>query len=238
MKIETYPIFTKLLNSQLIGATVIVVDVLRSSTSIIWALKNGAEKLIPTKNASEAAMLASRLRLQDCLVAGEIKGVKVQGFDVGNSPGEFTRIRVLGKTIIFGTTNGTGTICGCVTAKNLLIGAMINASAVAKRAAELGNDVIIMCAGTEGAVSADDLCAAGAIANAIAAHSNVPVESSDMTLVCRMIYSDWLDGRADLKQTKHYSTLLELGFGEDIRLCFGVDTADVVPEYVNDAIRG
>lgn len=94
---------------------------------------------------------------RDCVLAGERGGIRLPGFDVGNSPLDFSHELVSGKNVIFCTTNGTQAICGMSGAANLLIGAMINRTAVARRAVELGQDIVIMCAGTDGRFSADDI---------------------------------------------------------------------------------
>lgn len=237
MKIDTYPQYTKLPDNHISGLTVIVIDVLRSSSSIIHAVENGADKIIPAADAGDVANIAGRLGLRDCVLAGERGGVCIPGFALGNSPMEYTNEAVGGKTVIISTSNGTGAIYGMRGAKNVLIGGIINSTAVAKRALELGNDIILMCAGTDGAISADDLCAAGAIADAISRYAQTSIEASDMTLVSCMVYADWREGRANLAVTKHYSKLLSLGFEADIKFCFSQDITSVVPEYENGIIR-
>ena len=114
---------------------------------------------------------------------------------------------------------------------------MINRTAVAKRALALGDDILIVCAGTDGAISADDLIAAGAIADAVCRHAAGPVEAIDITKVCCMLYADWQEGRADLSATFHYARLVRLGFTDDVRFCFTPDVTDVVPVYENGIIR-
>lgn len=237
MRIDTIPQYNKVLSSHLSNCTVIVVDVLRASTSIIWAVKNGAQQVIPTADAGEAAAMVNKLDLHDCVLAGERGGEKLMGFDMGNSPEEFNQKTVMGKTVVINTTNGTAAIHGVSSAKNVLIGAIINRTAVAKKALELGDDVIIVCAGTDGMVSADDICAAGAIADAILKHAAMPCTPTDFTIVCATLYQDWLDGRIDMSKTRHYARLIELGFKADAEFCFKQDMTDVVPKYAHGIIR-
>ena len=142
-----------------------------------------------------------------------------------------------GKSVVFSTTNGTVAIHAVQDAKNVLIGGMINRTAVAKKALSLGEDIIIACAGTDGLVSADDICAAGAIADALVRNASAPLEMSDLTLICSMIYADWLGGRADLSMTKHYAYLQKMGFEKDVEFCFKQDLTDVVPVYENGIIK-
>ena len=237
MNLDVYPKYEKLLDSRISGSTLIVVDVLRSTTSIIWAVRNGAQKIIPAMDPGEAAQIYSRLGQSDCVLAGEVGGIKHPDYHIGNSPSEFSAETVRGKSIIISTSNGTAAIAGAKGAKNLLIGAMINRIAVAKRAVELGDDIIVLCAGTNGQISADDLCAAGAICNAIKTVSREPIEETDIAFVCRAIYKHWKAGDVDLSRTAHWEKLTELGFEEDIKLCFTPDVTNVVPEYKNGIIE-
>jgi 2-phosphosulfolactate phosphatase len=155
---------------------------------------------------------------------------------LGNSPFEFSQENVAGKSVVFSTTNGTVAIHALQDAKHVLIGGMINRTAVAKKALSLGEDIIIACAGTDGSVSADDICAAGAIADALVRNAVGTLEMSDLTLICSMIYADWLSGRADLSMTKHFAYLQKMGFEKDVEFCFKQDITDVVPVYQNGII--
>ena len=152
MKIDVIPVYGKVLSNHISSCTVIVVDVLRSTSCIITAVGNGATKVVPAIDPGEAAMLASRLGAQDVVLAGEREAVKLPDFDLGNSPYEFTKEAVCDRSVIISTTNGTAAIHGMSAAKEVLIGGMINRTAVAKKAVELGNDIIIVCAGTYGQI--------------------------------------------------------------------------------------
>lgn len=229
MKIDIMPVYGRVSANHISGSTVIIVDVLRASSSIITAVMNGANRIVPASDPGEAAALALRLGAKECVLAGERGGLRIQDFDLGNSPAEFNAKAVRDKTVIMSTTNGTEAIKSMASAKTILIGAMINRTAVARRAAELGDDVIIVCAGTTGHIGADDLCAAGAIAEAINAACTKPVEATDITMVCCMVYADWREGRADLSVTEHYSHLVRLGFEDDVKYCFTQDVTDCVP---------
>lgn len=237
MKIDVIPVCGKVLSSHISSSTVIVVDVLRSTSCIITAVGNGANKVVPAIDPGEAAMLAGRLGHQEVVLAGERDAIKLPDFDLGNSPAEFTGKAVQDRSVIISTSNGTAAIQAMSAAKHVLIGGMINRTAVAKRAVELGGDIIIACAGTGGQISADDLLAAGSIAEAIHRMAREPMEASDITMVCCMLYADWKQGRADLTVTKHCARLIALGFEEDIRYCFSEDITSVVPVYENGIIR-
>lgn len=168
-------------------------------------------------------------------MAGERGAVLIPGFDIGNSPAEYTEARVGSKAVVISTTNGTGAICKSESASNVLIGSMLNCTAVAKRAVELGNDVILMCAGTGGEFSADDIYAAGAIASAI--QTLTDAELCDLTRVSCLVYDRWKEDRTELSKTKHYKRLVSLGLESDINFCLTRDLTDIVPEYKNGVIE-
>lgn len=237
MKIDIFPVFNKVPSNHISSSTVIVVDVLRSSSCIITAVMNGANWVVPASEPAEAVGLASRLGVKDCILAGEREALKLPDFDIGNSPAEYNAKTVRGRSVIISTTNGTGAIHGMSSAKTVLIGGMINRTAVARRAVELGDDVIIVCAGTYGQISADDLIAAGSVAEAINRFSCEPMEATDIAMVCCMLYADWKEGRADISVTNHCARLMRLGFEEDVKYCFTEDVTDVVPVYENGVIR-
>lgn len=167
MRVDVIYTFGRLLDNQISNHTVIVVDALRATSCIVWAVKNGAAKVIPTQDPGDAVAVAGRLGIQDCVLAGERGGLPIPGFNIGNSPHEFGPETVRNKTVIISTTNGTAALYGARNAKKALVGAMINRTAAGVRAAEEGNDIIVLCAGTAGQVSAEDIVAAGAIAEAV-----------------------------------------------------------------------
>ena len=237
MNVHVIPCAMKLTDKLLSGSTVIVVDVLRATSSIIWAVKNGANKVIPAQDPGEAAAIAVRLG-RGCVLAGESNCMPLADFDLGNSPQEFTQDAVRNRTVIMSTTNGTNAIHNVRSAKTVLIGAMINRTAVAKRALALGDDVILQCAGTDGRLSADDLCAAGAILDAMERLSETPLNITDIALVARMVYRDFMDGRERFSAIYHYRRLVEMGYEADVRFCMERDVTDVVPMCVDGVIHG
>ena len=232
MKIDVLPVFGKLTDAQLHDTTVIVVDVLRATTSMICALNGGAIKVVPTVDPGDAVALASRLGVRECVLGGERGGIKINGFDLGNSPTEYLGRTVKNKTVIVSTTNGTGALHSVKSAERILIGAMINRMAVAKAAAAEGENVLIVCAGTERQPSADDLIAAGAIIDGIRRFADVSADDmTDMTNICENLYHDWKSGSFALSSVFHYRRLVRLGFSEDVGFCFTPDTTDTVPIY-------
>ncbi|MDO5111699.1 MAG: 2-phosphosulfolactate phosphatase [Clostridia bacterium] len=230
MKLDVLPVAGKIHVARLMDTTAIVVDVLRATTCMVIGIQNGINKIIPTSDAAEAASFVTRLGSRDSLLAGETGGIKTQGFDIGNSPFEFSEEAVKGRTVIMSTTNGTTAVCAAASADNVLIGAMVNATAVAKRTVELGKDAVIICAGTDGAISADDMIAAGAIAEEICKNA-ADVTCTDTVTICRWLYKAYMEKRVDIHEINHCKKLLALGFEKDVKLCFTRDTTDIVPTY-------
>ena len=140
--------------------TVIVTDVLRATTTIIAAIVNGCQKVIPQPSIDKA--LACQAKTPNSLLGGERGGAKIPGFDLGNSPLEYESSRVQGKTLILTTTNGTVAMHRCRLAKRILIGAMTNLTAVS-RCLSPDQPVTIVCSGTDGEETAEDTIFAGAL---------------------------------------------------------------------------
>ncbi len=117
----------------LAGGTAVVIDVLRAATTIVYALAAGAKTVIPCGEIEKARLIAAKFSPDEIILGGERGGMPIEGFDLGNSPEEYTPVRVRGKTIIFTTTNGTRALLHAKKAKQILLGAFVNASVVVER---------------------------------------------------------------------------------------------------------
>ena len=218
MKIDVITYRDKLYDNMLNGHTVIVIDVLRCTSAIIAALDNGAAKIIPAVEPGDATAYANRI-----------------GFNVGNSPFEYNRETVGGKTVIISTSNGTAAICGVRNARHIFLGALSNCSAAARKAAGFMDDILIVCSGTNRMISADDLCAAGAIINRLRSLCS-NLELTDIALICEHLYKSFKSGTFDLRKTFHCARLISLGFERDVDYCLSEDSTDCVPVYANGII--
>lgn len=150
------------------GGIAVVIDVLRASTTMIAALAHGAARVVPVADVDEARRLAAEAG-PAALLGGERGGVRIPGFDLGNSPLEYSAARVAGRTVVITTTNGTAALAAARGARETLVGAIVNRTAVAqsiRRLAGPDEHVHLVCAGTDGCVSAEDVLAAGAILDA------------------------------------------------------------------------
>jgi len=154
------------------GGIAVVIDVLRASTTMATALAHGASGVLPVRDLAEARSRGLALG-PAAITGGERGGRRIEGFDLGNSPLEYGRDRVAGRTVVFTTTNGTAAIDACRDAREVLVGAVANRTAVAAAARRLalaagGADVHLVCAGTDGIETREDLLGAGAILDAAA----------------------------------------------------------------------
>ena len=172
----------------------VVLDVLRATSSMVTALGNGAEALMPVEEISEA--LAIKAKDPGVLLAGERHGVRIEGalsggvrFDFGNSPREFTRDKVRGKRIVTTTTNGTRALRACAKAKLILVSAFLNLEAtlaiLKKRRAK---DILLVCSGTFEECAYEDVLAAGALGAALHKSFNVDDEVTDSALLARLAW--------------------------------------------------
>ncbi len=142
------------------GSTVVVIDILRATSAICTAFENGASSIIPVAGVEEA----KEYKRRDYLVAAERDGYVLDFADFGNSPFNFTRERVEGKTIVYSTTNGTGIIKMASNAAAIIIGSFLNISALAEWIISKENNVVLFCAGWKNRFNLEDTICAGALA--------------------------------------------------------------------------
>lgn len=213
---------------------VVVIDVLRSSTTIITALSNGAKAVIPVSTVESAVKLSGNLFGDVILRGGERNGKMIEGFNLGNSPSEYTEDVVKGKTIIFFSTNGSPTITKCKYARNLIIAGFVNISVVAEFVASLGTDVYIVCSGNQNNFCIEDVACAGMLISKIEDQLKQKIALDDSSIAARIIYKT--HSRSILKLLRlsdHGKYLTEIGFRDDIKICASVDFIPKIP-ILND----
>jgi len=211
------------------GRQIVVIDVLRSCTSIAVALANGAAKIIPVATVEEATKLAQTLDPKSRLLSGERDGNKVSGFDLGNSPRDYTRERVEGKTIVFASSNASPLMAGLLGGREQRLLSYVNLSAVTDEVMKAGQDLTIVCAGRAGRFSLEDAACAGAL---VARLSNMVIglELNDAAELTREYdRSHGQDVEGMLRRSEHGRYLIELGFEEDLPVCAKIDSVPVVP---------
>jgi len=214
----------------------VVIDVLRATSTMITALYNGCRHIVPVKKAEDAIRMQKDMDLvSEGILGGEQDAKRISGFDLGNSPLEYTRDNIGRKVIFLSTTNGTNAIVNAKHAKKLYIGALNNASAVARRVAAGAADTIISCAGTGGELSVDDFLTAGAIIDRIK-NMDQEVRLNDSAIAAQRLYQMFCGklGKA-MAGSLHYEKLKKLKFDADIEYCLREDIIDLVPQY-NDGL--
>ena len=152
------------------GRVVLVIDVLRASTTVAVALANGARAVIPFESSDEVIDRAKQFERDDVLLAGERRMRAIPGFDLGNSPREYTAEKVEGKTVLLTTTNGTVALAGIQGARDVVVASYVNYSAVSamlRAAARGAADITIVCAGRDRQFALEDAACAGRFTRAV-----------------------------------------------------------------------
>ena len=228
MKIDLIISASDIKEEKIKNKTVVVIDILRATSVIVTALNNGCNEVIPVLEVEDAMKIVKDNR-EKYILGGERNALKIEGFDFSNSPLDYTKDVVQDKTLVMTTTNGTKAIHGAMSAKNILIGAMINAKSVANKVLELDNDLVIINSGTNGEFSIDDFICAGYIIDCIL--KNRDAELSDIAITANYVYSENKDIHSFVHKAKHYNILSDLGLKDDINYCCSKDIVNIVPEF-------
>ena len=239
MRIDVHFGVHQITSADVSGRVVAVIDVLRAATSIAVALANGARAVIPFDSSDEALARSKSFDRQDVKLVGERKMLPIPGFDLGNSPLEFTRDAVEGKTVLMTTTNGTGALTAVQGARDVIVASYVNFSAtlaMMRAALRGGTDVAIICAGREKQFSLEDAGCAGRYAR------HIVRRDADIVLNDAALASTMIDRRygEDLPRmfaaAAHGRALTDAGFAEDLVVCAALDSYPVVPVYADRQI--
>ena len=226
----------------LAGGTVVVIDVLRASTTITHALAAGAREVIPSLEVDEAREVAAKLPAGFVVLGGERGGLPIEGFHLGNSPIEYTRRSVEGKTVVFTTSNGTRAMMHCRRADRVLIGSFVNRRALLPTL-NLATNVHLLCAGTNGHITREDVLFAGCVVADLCNDGRPEHELNDSARIAVDIWkllaqslsakqeSDCIAAVASsLKRTQGGRNLRALGLEGDIDTAAQLDRFSIVPE--------
>ena len=201
-----------------------VIDVIRATSTIVTALAQGAAGVQPVASVDDA--FALKERNPKALLAGERGGRALPGFDLGNSPEDFTPEHVRGRPIILTTTNGTQALAACDGARAVITASLLNLDAAAARLREIGPPWIIVCAGCNGEFGVDDAVVAGALAEAL---------DREHALV-----SLYRSVRRELAQTLLASAagreLFKVGLVKDVPFCARMNLFSIVPTLGKDGV--
>ncbi len=232
------------------GGTAVVIDVLRASTTIVYALEAGAKEVVPCIDVEEARQVAGQFDPSEVVLGGERNGIRIDGFDLGNSPTEYTPDSVGGRTLVYTTTNGTRAMNVCRQADRVLVAAFVNALAVCRRLAE-DDQIHLICAGTNGEFSRDDVLLAGLLVERLDRQSASRYQLNVQALTAR---ENWTSSFAlpytlgaeplapealavQLRQSAGGRHLVEIGLDADILTAAELDCSSIVPELDPETFR-
>lgn len=236
MIVDVIPTLKDLNPSKIYGRTVVVLDIFRCTSTIVTALANGCKEVVPVKSALEADEIAGKLEAGTFVLAGETKGVKIDSFDLGNSPLEFSQAAVRDKTVILSTTNGTEAIKSCKPAKHAIISSFLNVSAACSRAASYLRDIVIVCSGTDGFIALEDIMAAGCHISVLKQYQEIRL--SDQARTFYYLYQYFEENLLQVLQTSRSGLNLQrLGYEQDIPFCLKKNIYKLAPVYNNNSVQ-
>jgi 2-phosphosulfolactate phosphatase len=212
---------------------VVIIDVFRATSTITTALYNGAEKVIPVSGVEDCIAIGKKL---NAVTAGERDGKIIEGLQHGNSPAEYPRSFIEGKTLVLTTTNGTKLLHMALDrgASEVITGSFPNLSSVCEHLATLNKNVILGCSAWKDRFNMEDTLFAGAVISKIKKYFTVHCDSSLMAndmyqLHCNNIYSF-------IRKTTHWHRLASYGLEKDLEYCVTADVANVLPQYYDGAL--
>lgn len=221
---------------QLAGHTVVVVDVLRATSTIVSALHNGCEKVLPQPSIEQAREVHASIP-EESVMGGERQGKIVDGFQHGNSPPEYSAAAIAGKTLVLATTNGTVAMESCRAADRVLIGAMINVSAVAEKLVD-ADRVTVVCSGTDRLITSEDVLFAGLLTERLLAirggTETQLTDSASIALHHWQVRQQEIESGTPLanffRQCRGGRNLVRIGHDADVVYASQIDILDRVPE--------
>jgi 2-phosphosulfolactate phosphatase len=217
--------------------TVVVIDVLRSSTTMCAGLFNGAKEIIPAVDVATAGLIGRNSAGQS-LLCGERNGRIIEGFNLGNSVKEYSREVVNGKTLIFSSTNGTPAMMKSKFSRTCIICSFANLNRVADYLEQLNENFVILCSGKQNEPSIEDSVCAGMLINNIIKTAPTKFELSDSALITYRLFTCYKkDLLKMLQESEHGKFLSEIGFEDDLAACSQVDQFPVLPLMRNNLIR-
>lgn len=210
---------------------VVIIDVLRTSTTICVALKNGAKEVIPVTNVADAMTLAGNLSRDNVILCGEREGNLIEGFNLGNSSLEYTSEIVAGKSLIFTSTNGSVALVKASNAKTAIIAGFVNMSACVDFIMHAGEDVLIVCAGNNQQFSMEDTVCGGMLVHLLMQENEAGLEMNDGAEAAHILFEHHRNNYLKMLQNStHGKYLLTLDFGRDLEVCAEVDSINIIPK--------
>ncbi len=217
---------------------VVVMDILRATSVIVHAMSQGALEIIPLPTVEEAFQMAKAFPRGFVMLGGERKNKEIPGFDLGNSPTEYTAEKVKGKKLILTTTNGTRAFHAVSSGKEILAGSFLNIGAIAQRCLESNKDVFIFPSGDEGNFSLEDTLCGGMLIDLITQKQKEQISLTDAAYCAEILYQRFKDNLLGAFHFSHHGKeLIHRGFEDDLVYCAQIDRIPVVPIFREGAIR-
>lgn len=236
MNIDVMSSFKEVSCDRINGRNVVVIDVLRATSTIVTALSNKASCVIPVEEIDKAWEFHNNETENNVVLGGERDAGIIEGFHFGNSPLSYIEEEIRGKKVVLTTTNGTRAIKACQDGKALYIVSFLNVSAIVKQLIKEKEDVTIVCSGTNGKYSMDDALCAGMIISLI--NEEHKITTTDLGWTVKELYESYKgDVHGALKNCSHYNRLKENGYEDDVEFCLQTDIYDIIPVYKDGYIN-
>lgn len=227
-ELEVFTAATSFQEDEMRGKTAVMIDVLRASSTIVTALANGAKGVIPVADMGAGSRISQSMDTENFLLCGEKDGEKIEGYDLGNSPLEYTEKVVRGKTIVLNTTNGTKALMRASLAKDIVVGSFLNLNSIVEYLKDKER-LVLVCAGWRGRLSLEDLLCAGNIIYELT-NGELPDIAFDGAKVAFGLYEKFGD---DIEKTvlssNHARRLQDIVGTEDLSYCSNVNAMPVLP---------
>ncbi len=212
------------------SSVIVIIDVLRATSTIATALENGARSIIPVDSVPECIRIGKQI---NAITAGERDGKVAEGLQYGNSPFEYPRTFIEGKTLVLTTTNGTRLLHMALDngATDIITGSFANLDAVCDYLTAKKKPVILACAAWKDRVNIEDSLFAGMVIHTIKEHFNINCDASQMAEGLFEAAKPGLYEFMESKKASHFVRLSSFGLQEDIKFCLTPNTAKALPVY-------
>jgi 2-phosphosulfolactate phosphatase len=229
MKIDLAFTPSELEKKELQGKSVVVIDALRATSTMIVALENGCAAFIPVATVEEAQDLVEKH--PGYLLAGERRALRPEGFHLGNSPRDYRPDSVQGKVVVLTTTNGTRTLVSSRRGDEIFIGSFLNLSALTQRLVRAGRNILIACSGEKDLFCLEDTVCGGALVERLE-KTGGSISPTDAAQAAKVLYEHCEADIYGMLCNSEWGQYLEgLGLGKDVRICARIDSSRVVPVY-------
>ena len=229
MKLHVFFTPDELTGADIREHSAVVIDVLRATSVIAQAIASGARTIYPAGSTEEAVRLGQNLDRSELILCGERGGLRIEGFDLGNSPLEFTPDAVADRTLVMATTNGTPALVAASAARRTLAASFLNLGAVATAVAK-EDAVTMICAGRERHFALEDAVCAGMLVERLSKGRTKKLDLNDGAIAAVALAKRFAaDLDAMMRDTAAGRQLIDIGHDHDVVYCAGVDQLDVVP---------